>query len=228
MPPSPQLPTATTDYATAYNSLGYKYDPEVQSVNNQLNAIPGQQQQALSSLDQAKVNAFKTIGNNANARGLLFSGYQPDQQESYTKNTYQPGVQKVNDTAAANTKSLQDKITEINRARSVDAATLVQNTKDQQAAAAAAAQKAAVAAQTKATKAAQPTTNDIANSIRVNLVKNSGKDGYVSPGDYAKAYVDWINNGQSANSFDATFGKLKNPKNGYYNYAITQAIKRGS
>lgn len=49
-----------------------------------------------------------------------------------------------------------------------------------------------------------------------------GSDGYVSPQDYAKAYQDWIQLGGTVASFNSEFGSLKNPKNGYYNYAVSQ------
>lgn len=219
---------ATTDYGTAYGEFGNVYDPEVQQVQTQLDAIPGQTATAMSSLDQAKANAFKTNATNANARGVLFGGVIPQANQDYTTNTYTPNVQKVNDTAAANTKTLQQKITDINQERANAANSLVVNTQNAQAQAAEAAQKASASAAKSAASAAQPTTNQIASGIRSALAKTTGGDGYVSPEDYAQAYIDWLNNGQSASSFNSAFSSFKNPTNGYYDYAIAQAVKRAS
>lgn len=58
--------------------------------------------------------------------------------------------------------------------------------------------------------------------IQGGLMSVRGKDGYVSPQDYAKAYADWVQVGGSKTSFDQMFGHLKNPSNKYYGYAISQ------
>lgn len=59
--------------------------------------------------------------------------------------------------------------------------------------------------------------------IAAGLNSVKGGDGYVSPQDYAAAYEDWLQLGGTVASFNSEFGSLKNPKNGYYNYAISQA-----
>lgn len=224
---------ATTDYGTAYNEFGNEYDPQVAQINTQLAALPGQQQQQQSLLDQAKANAFTNNALTSNARGIMYSGYTPAKNTDYTTNTYNPSVQKLNTDFQNQTQTLQQKITDINQQRANDANTLVQNTQQAQAQAAAEAlkvqQSAAKSASSKSSstaKAALPT--QIANQIRANLAQVTGKDGYVSPEDYAQAYIDWINNGQSASSFNTNFASFKNKANGYYDYAITEAIKRGS
>lgn len=236
---------ATTDYGTAYAEFGNVYDPQVQAVQAQqaqagqardttLAQLAQDKTTSLSSLDQAKVNAFAGNATTANARGLNFSGYTPYTNNAYVTNTYNPNVDKVNTTYGRNVdttntnynqtnQSLLDKITAINQSRANDANSLVLNT---QQANQVAADKAAKAA-TSAAKAAQPSTAQISSAISSNLAKVTGKDGYVAPEDYAQAYVDWINSGGSASSFNSNFGRYKNPDNGYYNYAITEAIKRG-
>lgn len=243
---------ATTDYNTALGEFGSVYDPQVQAVQGQeaqaltdKNTALSQLQQdnttKLAQLDQAKANAFSNNALTANARGINFSGYTPQQNDAYTTNTYNPnvqaqntnyqrGVDSTNSTYNTNYQTLQDKITTINQQRANDANSLVQNTvQAQQQAAAAAAKAQASAAKTAASnaKAAAPTSAQIATAISSNLAKVTGKDGYVAPEDYAQAYIDWINSGGSSSSFNSNFGRYKNPTNGYYDYAITQAVKRG-
>lgn len=236
---------ATTDYNTAYAEFGNVYDPQVQAAqaqqaqvlqakNTALAQLDQDKTTSLSQLDQAKVNAFKDNATTANARGLTFSGYTPYTNNAYVTNTYNPNVDKVNTnysrnvdntntTYTQNNQSLLDKITAINQQRANDANSLVLNTQQANEAAA----EKATRASTSATKAAQPTTAQISAAISSNLAKVTGRDGYVAPEDYAQAYVDWINSGGSTGSFNSNFGRYKNPNNGYYNYAITQALKRG-
>ena len=42
-----------------------------------------------------------------------------------------------------------------------------------------------------------------------------GRDGYVSPSDYAQARSQWVRNGLKASDFDARFGKWRNPNDKY-------------
>lgn len=232
-------PAPTTNYGQAYNEVGNQFTLPMQQVqqeqaqaltahNTNLGTLAADQKTSLSSLDQAKANAFTTIGNNANAKGVLFSGYQPYENGQYVQNTYNPNVQKVNTaytTGVANentnygntTQSLQDKIAQINQDRANAANSLVLNTK---AAQVAAANKAASAAKSAAAKA--PSKAQIVNAISQGLNNVKGGDGYVSPQDYATAYKDWIQAGQSASSFGAFFKQFQNPNNGYYTYAEKQ------
>jgi len=123
MVPSVAVPT----YQDTYNSLGSVYDPQTQLVQSQLNDLPNQEQTQMSSLDQAKANAFKDITSSANSRGMLFSGYSPDNQAIYTGTKYLPAVANLK-TSINNTKNtLLDTINKINAARS-NAATSAVNT----------------------------------------------------------------------------------------------------
>lgn len=227
MPAAPTL-DPTTDYGTAYNEEGASYQPEIDQETAALQQLGQQQQVSQASLDQAKANAFKDNSLTSNARGLLFSGYAPSQNDAYVTNTYNPNVNKLNTDTANSAQSLQDKITEINNERATAAQTLVSDTTNAQQQAAASAAKQAASSAKSAASASQPTTNQIANQISTNLAKVTGVNGKVSPQDYAAAYIDWINNGQSASTFNTQFSKYKDPTNGYYDYAITEAIKRGS
>lgn len=247
---------ATTNYDQAFASFGSVYDPQVQQVQSaQAQAVQDRDSSLaqlsqdnttkLSQLDQAKVNAFSTNKLNSNTRGLLFSGYTPAQNDAYTTNVYNPNVEAANTNYKRNVDStntnfsrtsqtLAEKINQINQARANDAYGLVENTKQAQAQAAkqaAAEAKANAAARSSAAKAtakvAKPTTAQVAAAISSGLAKVTGRNGYVAPEDYAGAYIDWIRNGGTTGSFNSNFGRFKDPTNGYYGYAITQALKRG-
>lgn len=142
MPPPTNNPAPTTNLQTAYDEEAATYQPQVNQVGVQLQALPGQQAQALSSLDQAKANAFKTNSTNANARGVLFGGVVPQANQDYTTNTYNPAVTNTNQKFSDQSQSLQDKITSINQERSNAAQGLVNDTQAAQDAAEAAAERA--------------------------------------------------------------------------------------
>lgn len=69
-----------------------------------------------------------------------------------------------------------------------------------------------------------PTKQETAQMIRQGLTQNGirGKDGYVSPQDYARAYKDWLGAGYTIGEFNNYFGDLKNPNNGYYDYEMSK------
>lgn len=169
-------PAPTTDYKTAYKEVGNQFtlpfqqiktqqQQNQQSFNTALNQYNQDHSTNLSSLSQAKVNAFKTIGLNANARGMLFSGYQPYEQNDYTQNTYNPALQKENTgytrnvqnaktTYSNNKLSLNQKIAQLNQDRANAANSLVIDTRNAQIAAANKAAKAAASASTRASNLA--------------------------------------------------------------------------
>lgn len=65
-----------------------------------------------AGVEQAKTNAFGTIENNANAKGMYFSGFAPNQEATYTGSTYLPTLAKIQSTvAAARNTLLGDKAT---------------------------------------------------------------------------------------------------------------------
>lgn len=223
-PPAPtNNQAATTDYNTAYAEFGNVYDPQVADVKNQQTQLAQSAQVSQNQLDQARTNAFSNNSLTANARGLMYSGYTPAQNTAYTSNIYNPADQKLITNTQNQQQSLTEKIAAINQQRANDANSLVQNTQQAQAQAA----KEAAAAARAGAKANLPSQAQIGSMISSGLAKVTGRDGYVAPEDYAQAYVDWINSGGNASSFNSQFGRYKNPNNGYYNYAITSALKRG-
>lgn len=118
-----------TDYGDQYNSLATQYQPQVDQLNSQIAALPGQQAAQMSALDQAKVNAFKDITSSANSKGVLFSGVPIDQQSTYVGTKYLPAVAdlqtslndtkntllgQINTLQANRSKQAQDNITSYN------------------------------------------------------------------------------------------------------------------
>lgn len=71
--------------------------------------------------------------------------------------------------------------------------------------------------------AALPTQAETSSAIEQGLQKVTGADGYVSPQDYAAALGDWLAAGLPRAGFNKQFSAFRNPSNGYYNYAISQA-----
>lgn len=220
MPPQPLPPAATTDYGTAYGEFGSTYDPQIAQVNTAIAALPGQQAAAQSSIDQAKANAFKDFSLTSNARGLLYSGYQPYQQNSYTTNTYNPAVKNLNDKVTNQTQSLKDKITDISNKRAVAAENLVLQTQNAQDKAATASSRLSGGS----SASAKPLTQrDTTSAIRQGLESVKGSDGHVSPGNLAKAYQIWTSQGLNPNSFWTNFQGYWNPNEGDYKQLFNAA-----
>jgi hypothetical protein len=75
--------------------LAKVYDPQEQFIQQQMKALPGQFAGQKSSLEQAKVNAFRDITNTAQSRGMFFSGFQPAEQARYLGEKFLPGMQDI-------------------------------------------------------------------------------------------------------------------------------------
>lgn len=220
--PAPKLKalTPTTDPNVAYQELAPQYANELSAIAQEekqlgqtrsttLTQLGQDKTTNLTALDQAKVNAFKNYGYSANARGVLFSGFQPYAQNQYTTTVYKPGVDKVNTAytrgvGAANTNfntsmiSLKDKLAQLNLQRIGEAQQLVLNTQAQNKAQAAAASSAA-------DKAQSMNLQDFTNNVEAGLIKVMGSDKHVSPGNFKQALNLWTSKGLPASAFYDTF-----------------------
>lgn len=112
---------AIPKYEDVYNQLGTVYDPSTKLVNDQLSALPAQQESEQSALDQAKVNAFRDITEGANRRGVLFSGIPIQDQATYTGTKYLPAVAGLKTDYANRKFTLLDQINKIQAARTGEA-----------------------------------------------------------------------------------------------------------
>lgn len=212
MVPDVQVPT----YDQAYGSLSSVYDPQVQLVQQEQAQLPGQQQTVLSSLDQAKVNAFRDITNSANAKGMLFSGFTPNQEATYIGTKYLPAVANAKTSFQNQANTLQDKINQINAQRASQAQGIVSS-------ATTAAQNAAYKNAQLAISAQKASTNSKASTVAANqsaaqaindaLKKSNqiGRDGYLSPYTYNDALSAWVQDGLSKSDFTSIFGHYQNP-----------------
>lgn len=225
-------------YDEVYNSLGAQYQPQVDLVNQQIAQLQPQQDAQQAALDQAKVNAFKDITNQSNARGVLFSGVPIENQSQYVGTKYLPAVANLK-TSFQNTKNtLLGQINSAQASRSRQAQQTVaaqqqaeaqQAYRDQQAEAQRVYREQQLGlgyarlAASNARNTVKPLTQDQTSAaILQGLNGVRGGDGYVAPQDYAQAFKDWTTAGFAASQFNNRFGHLKNPKNGYYDYAISQ------
>jgi len=201
----PPVPT----YQQSYDQTAGVYQPQTDVINSQIADLPNQEAATLSSLDQAKANAFRDITNSSNSRGVLFSGVPIDQQAQYVGTKYLPAVAAAK-TATTNAKtSLLGKINDINLQRSQDAQKTVSNAQ-------AAADKVAATQTTAANRGPSAATKQAnlqsdAGAIDAYLTPLRGRDGYLSPHDYNAALSAWVQDGYTKAQYDAIFGKYKNP-----------------
>lgn len=221
-----------SSYQSTYDSLAGQYQPQVDLVNSQIAALPGQQQAVTDSLNQAKVNAFKDITNSANSKGVLFSGVPIDQQSTYVGTKYLPALAQ-NQTAFQNTKNtLLGQINTLSASRQKQAQDSV--SAYQSAQAKQAYQQAqldlgyarlnssnANSAANRASKTAPALSeSQTVGAIRQGLNGVKGKDTYVSPQDFAQAYHTYAAAGYNPSNFYKYFQGYMNPNNKYYDFAI--------
>lgn len=100
-----------------YNALAPIYNPEVQLVEQQLKALPGQATAQKSALEQAKVNAFRDITSQARGRGVYFSGFRPENEARYVGEKFLPALAGIEADVAANQTALQRALIDINQRR---------------------------------------------------------------------------------------------------------------
>ena len=88
------------------NQLSSVYQPQTQAVqqqqqqgqqmyNSQMAALPAQYQAQQAGLDATKNQAFQSINDGANARGMLYSGAPIAEQQKYLGASYLPAVAKL-------------------------------------------------------------------------------------------------------------------------------------
>lgn len=70
---------------------------------------------------------------------------------------------------------------------------------------------------------AAPSRSQITGAIQQGLASVVGRDGYVSPQDYANGLKQWLANGLPRADYNKQFKSYRDPKNGYYDYAVKQA-----
>lgn len=256
-------PAPTTNYNTAYQEVGAAYDlptkqiqqaqdQALQAKNTSLSQLAQDETTNLSSLDQAKVNAFKNIGETANSRNMLFSGYSPYQQNQYVTNTYNPNLNKINTSydrgvQSTNTRydttmtSLKDKLDSLNQQRANDAEKLVLDTQASYAKAAGSGGGGSGGSGSTTrvggsssvlgssggggTFTGTPTPQKVTAALRSVLQSRNlvGGDGHVAPSTLAAMYNSWMSYGLTDKSFWTAFQGLWNPNEGNYKQLFNAA-----
>lgn len=99
-------------------SLNPEYDPQRALVQKQQAALPGEQQAVLAGLDTAKTNSFNDITNQANARGVVYSGAPIAEQQRYVGEKYLPAYAGVKSDYANRGGKLEAALLDVNRSQS--------------------------------------------------------------------------------------------------------------
>lgn len=190
-----------------------------------------------AGLSATKDKSFKNIEQTAQNKGMFFSGFSPAEQAEYTASTYLPALAQLQSTIASTRSNLLGKKAELGKG-AFDAATNIREndlqvlrawekmTAEQQfQATEAEKQRVFEAKQNQAQLAARSgggggggsSGPSAAQSAAAALASVTGRDGYVSPGDYQKFKNQWVAAGAgSGASFDQQLGAFRNPKNKAY------------
>lgn len=197
------------------------YDPQTALIQQQQAALPGQYTAQKTALEQARVNAFRDIGNAASSKGMTFSGFSPEQQAQYTGTKYLPALAGLATDQQNKQFSLTQSLNELNYKRGSQAQDLYGSQQNAIAQANAKVQAARISASNKQPSQTQM-IGGLTSQIMGALNQTKGRDGYVSPQSYGAARNDWIGQGQSSKLFDDIFSGLRNP----YAEDLTDGKKR--
>ena len=110
-----------------YANLASVYDPQRAAIQEQLNALPTQYEPQKAALEQAKINAFRDIGQTAQSRGVSFSGFTPSESARYVGEKYLPALAALGQQQEATRNKLQGALIDINAAQRQAATTNLQN-----------------------------------------------------------------------------------------------------
>lgn len=238
------MPPTVRDLQTAIAQEQAALKPQQDIIDLQIasNDTSGLAQEA--GLAAQQKTAFGQIEQGAQNKGMLFSGFTPDEQAKYTANTYLPALAQLQSTIAGTRAQLMGKKADLNKSAYDKASALVENdravladwnkmTVQQQFQASEADKqrvyeatqrekdRQAAAANTRAQiNASQPTaaerkTADV-SGVTQYFRSVAGEDKFVHQQDYAQAKQMWSNLGYDPREFDMLFSSFRNPKNNQY------------
>ncbi len=95
-------------------SLDAGYNPQRQSINQQIDRLPSQAAAQTAGLQAQQTTAFDSITNQARDRGMGFSGIPLQEQAKYTADNYLPAVAKVQESQNNAKTSLTDALNGVN------------------------------------------------------------------------------------------------------------------
>lgn len=93
--------------------LNNVYDPQRDIYNQRLTALPDEMVAEEKGLEAAKQDAFSDITNQANRRGLLYSGIPVAEQQRYTGATFLPAVANLRNNFNTRRFNLQDTLAQL-------------------------------------------------------------------------------------------------------------------
>lgn len=114
---------ALSDILSELNNV---YQPQRDVYNQQLTALPDQQAAEEKGLESAKTDAFAQITNQANRRGLFYSGVPIAEQAQYTGSTFLPAVANVRNNYATRGFNLKDALSKITQDQQLKAEDIYQ------------------------------------------------------------------------------------------------------
>ena len=94
--------------------LNQAYQPQVDILNTERGGLGAKYDSQRTALDAQKVHGFNTINDNANAKGLAFSGIPMNEQANYLSTQYLPGMQKLTTQQNEDDLALQKSLASIN------------------------------------------------------------------------------------------------------------------
>lgn len=190
----------------------------------QIAGLQAQQQQAFGQIEQA-----------ASDKGMLFSGFTPNEQAQYTSTTYLPALANLQATIAQTRSALMGKKADLDtnvfnkafdtREGDVDRKFQWQTAIDDRNFQAKQAQlqrefDATESARDRAAAAANAAAANASNAAAVfdadrkgvskDLQTVAGSDGYVSPSDWTKLKNQWVGSGYDSKTFNNYFGQFRN------------------
>jgi len=112
--------------------LDASYNPQKQSINERIAALPAQADAEIEGLKGQQTQAFDDILSGARSRGLGFSGIPLGEQAKYTSSQFLPAVARVRTSQNENQRSLSDALNSINLDQNKYAQTLRQTELDRE------------------------------------------------------------------------------------------------
>lgn len=206
------------------------YDPQEQFIQQQKAALPQQFNSQRSSLEQAKVNAFRDITNTAQRRGMFFSGFQPAEQARFLGERFLPGMQDISAREETARLGLMEQLIGLRGQRTGEMSKfqeqLRQESMDRQreqealarqqqlvrtSAGGGAGQGSAPVRSGAPVQATLQQFGQIRGSIDQRLRSLAGKDRFVNPSDFQAAKRAAAQMGWSADLFNRNFARYINP-----------------
>lgn len=107
------MPPQVRELQSLIAEYGKAYDPQRALIDADINANTNAGAAQEQGLQAKQTQAFKTIEQRGQNKGMYFSGFSPDEQANYTSDTYLPALAQLQATIAATRGSLLGKKADI-------------------------------------------------------------------------------------------------------------------